>query len=61
MVTPDNTVWVAGQEPGEECESVAYGPGGGETVFVTQPLACGTDTVASADRPWLASTNEITG
>jgi hypothetical protein len=57
MVTPDNTVWLSGQEPGEECESVAKGPGGGETVFVTQPLACGTSTVADADRPWLAYTN----
>lgn len=54
VVTPDGTLWLAGQEPGSLCESVARGVQSGQA-FVTQPLACGS--LGSADRPWLAATS----
>jgi hypothetical protein len=56
-VTPDNTVWVAGQEPGSMCESAMRGDGGGEGVFVTHPFDCGTSGAPTGvDRPWLEAT-----
>ena len=54
MVSSDGTVWLAGQEPGSLCESVASSVGGG-AAFVPQPIACGV--LGSADRPWLAASD----
>jgi hypothetical protein len=59
LVTPSNTVWVAGQEPGSMCESAMRGDNGGEGVFVTHPFDCGTSGVPTGvDRPWLEATQE---